>query len=222
MNCAVIFDMDGLLIDSEPLWVKAEIDTFKDVGIILNKTLCAQTMGLRIDEAVSHWYQKKPWDHISQKTIEEKIIRTVMNLIQSQGKRCEGVPYILNFFKEKKIPIALASSSGKKIIDTALISLQITHYFDHIISAENEMYGKPHPGVFMTTANKLGIRPEHCLVFEDSFNGVIAAKAAKMKVVAVPEKEQLKGPISHVADITIPSLKEFSLSCFDRLFPGQI
>jgi beta-phosphoglucomutase-like phosphatase (HAD superfamily) len=67
----------------------------------------------------------------------------------------------------------------------------IAHYFQAVHSAEREILGKPHPAVFITAAQKLGVSPEHVLVFEDSFHGVVAALAAKMQVFAIPDKEQI-------------------------------
>ena len=91
---AVIFDMDGLLIDSEPFWQQAEKIVFKKVGIELTTEMCYETMGLRIDEVVMYWYEKKPWDHISLQEIQAEIIDRVIELIHENGKQKEGVSFV--------------------------------------------------------------------------------------------------------------------------------
>jgi len=82
---AVIFDMDGLLIDSEPLWQEAQFDAFKKVGIKLNKELCLQTMGWRVDKVVEHWHNKYPWENYTKKEIEDGISKNVVSLIRKKA-----------------------------------------------------------------------------------------------------------------------------------------
>ena len=121
------------------------------------------------------------------------------------------------FFKEKKVPVALASSSPLRLIEKLMRHYGIYDQFDLVRSAEFEPYGKPHPAVFITTASKLHINPLRCLVFEDSFNGVLAAKAARMKCVAVPEMRVYNQPRFAIADLKLPSLLEFDAACWEKL-----
>src|SRR3989344_5337554 len=172
---AVIFDMDGLLIDSEPLWQEAEILEFSKVGVPLNLEMCQQTIGLRINEVVEHWYARYPWKDVKKDKVGENVMQRVMALIREKGKPKEGVDHILRFMKEKNMHLALASSSFHSIIKTVLETFQITDYFEIIHSAEEEEYGKPHPAIYITTANKLGVQPFECMAIEDSFNGVLSA-----------------------------------------------
>lgn len=202
---AVIFDMDGLLINSEPFWQAAEIEIFETVGISLTVPMCHQTMGLRIDEVVKYWYDQYTWKTPSLKAIEEQIIDRVIQKIQTHGQAMKGVYKLLDFFYKNDYPLALASSSYYRIIYTVLEKLKIRSYFEVIYSAESEIYGKPHPGIFITAAQKLGVSPLDCLVFEDSFNGVLAAKAARMMVVAVPEIQDKRFVI---ADRIVDSLAD--------------
>ncbi|HUQ85676.1 MAG TPA: hexitol phosphatase HxpB [Candidatus Limnocylindrales bacterium] len=203
---AVIFDMDGVLIDSEPLWRKAEIRSFSTVGISLTYDMCSQTMGTRVDELVNYWYHKFPWDGTSKKQLEELIWENVIKLVREEGEMKEGVIESLEFLKKQDVMIALASSSAMVLINTVLEKLKLQDYFEVVHSAEFEDYGKPHPGVYLTTANKLGVQPMACVAIEDSISGVIAAKAAKMKCIAIPEKELLDDKRLGLADIILPSL----------------
>jgi len=214
---AVIFDMDGLLIDSEPLWQKAEIEVFREVNVFLNHILCRQTTGLRIDEVVDYWYHKFPWKSIGKRELTEDIIKRVIELISREGEAKHGVGEILDFLKGKNVKIALASSSAYSIIDTVLNRLGIKEVFEEIYSAAEEEYGKPHPGVYLTTAKKLQIKPQECLVLEDSLNGVIAAKAAQMKCVAIPELFPDYHPKYIIADLVMKSLSEVNNDIWDKI-----
>ena len=207
---AVIFDMDGLLIDSEPLWQKAEILIFKQVNILLTSELCLQTKGLRIDEVVNYWYQRHPWENLAKQKVEELIIAKVIELIYLQGEPLAGVDRAIFFVRQKQVKIALASSSASKIIQAVLQKLELTNVFAEIYSAELEVLGKPHPGVYLTTAKKLNVSPFECLALEDSLNGVLAAKAAQMKCIAIPEPLQYDNPKFAIADIILKSLAEFN------------
>ena len=139
---AVIFDMDGLLIDSEPLWQQAEIAIFKQVEIILIPSMCLQTKGLRIDEVVEYWYKKYPWDKLSKLQVQEAIVDKLIEFIHTEGKALAGVEDAINFVKAKNLKIALASSSSYKIINAALEKLNIADAFEIIYSAESETLGK--------------------------------------------------------------------------------
>jgi len=206
---AVIFDMDGVLIDSEPLWKIAEIEGFSKVNINLTNIDCEETVGLRIDQVVELWHQKKPWKNKSINDVSNDIVDILIREIQNQGKALEGVYEVLENLKSKGYKIGLATSSYQRIIDAVLSKLNIAHYFDEIHSAEYEQYGKPHPAVFISTAEKLNTNPTQCLVIEDSFNGVLAAKSARMKVIAIPEKSHQIDNRLIIADKILDSLLQF-------------
>tara|TARA_B110000305_G_scaffold81270_1_gene91474 strand:- start:11450 stop:12118 length:669 start_codon:yes stop_codon:yes gene_type:complete len=185
---AVIFDMDGVLIDSEPLWKIAMEEAFNSVGCMITKKDFQKTVGLRIDEVVEFWYKKMQWKDLSAKDVEGLIIQKMVRLIQENGGPLVGVIDTIAFLKSQGIKIGLATSSYNVLISAVLESLGITDAFDVINSAEDEDHGKPHPAVYLTVANKLKVDPIKCLVIEDSLNGVIAGMAAKMNVVCIPEK----------------------------------
>jgi mannitol-1-/sugar-/sorbitol-6-/2-deoxyglucose-6-phosphatase len=214
---AVLFDMDGLLIDSEPIWREAEKEIFAKVGIRLTDEMCFETVGLRIDEVVEHWHRIYPWNHPEKNEIRDLIIAKVIELIMKKGNPLPGVYEILNFFRNENIPLGIASASSRQIIATVVDKLEIRNYFNVIHSAEGEQFGKPHPAVYLSAAEMLNVNPVECLVFEDSFNGVIAAKAARMKVIAVPEDIHLGEMRFHAADYQLKSLTEFSHQLWEKL-----
>ena len=126
-----------------------------------------------------------------------------------KGQPLPGVDRIIKMAKDKGLPLALASSSPMSLIDTVLEKFQIKNEFAFIRSAEPEVYGKPHPEVYIKTIIDLGVPAEFCLTFEDTMAGTIAAKAACMKVVAVPQKENSEDERFVLADLRLDNLLEF-------------
>ena len=222
---AVIFDLDGLLIDSEPLWQEAEIEIFQQVNIQLTSELCLRTKGLRIDEVVDYWYAQYPWDNLSKQEVEDRIVARVIELIKTKGQPLPGVAEAIAFVRSKPIKIALASSSALKIIQAALEALELSEVFTEVYSAEFEKLGKPDPGVYLTTAQKLGVSPQECVALEDSLNGVLAAKAAQMQCIAIPEKIVDPTPelaakeqrLLNSADLVLGSLWELNDDVWQKL-----
>jgi mannitol-1-/sugar-/sorbitol-6-/2-deoxyglucose-6-phosphatase len=208
--------MDGVLIDSEPLWQRAEIEIFPEVGIDLTPDLCRRTMGLRIDEVVAHWHEIHPWSSPSKEKVARRIVGRVGELIASEGRLLPGVNQALDFLGGKG-RLGLASSSYYELIDAVLDGFSLRGHFDVVYSAEDESYGKPHPGIYLTTADKLGGDPTRCLAIEDSPNGVLAAKAARMKCIAVPEDGAERDARLRLADLTIGSLLEIDEVLWERV-----
>lgn len=207
---AVIFDMDGLLIDSEPLWQEAEIEVYGRVGVPLTVEMTAQTMGLRTDEVTRHWHKRYPWDSPSQEDISRQLDETVIKCIIEKGVAKDGVSEAIAVCESLGLPMAIASSSPMELIDAVINKLGIASNIKTKHSAHHEEYGKPHPAVYLKTAKELDIPPEHCVAFEDSANGVISAKAAKMKCIAIPEANARDDKRFGIADIVIHSLLDFA------------
>lgn len=205
---AVIFDMDGVLIDSEPLWKIAEIAAFNAVGVSLKPTDLEKTVGLRIDEVVDYWYKQKPWGNRTKKQVVDHILEEMVRLISEKGTALNGVKETLGFFRTKNLKIGLATSSYQILLDAVLKKLEIEKHFDFTLSAEELPYGKPHPEVYLLVAKNLGVAPENCLVIEDSLNGVISGKAAKMTVIAIPEKTHELNKQLVLADYLLDDLFE--------------
>jgi len=218
---AVIFDMDGLLIDTEPEWQEMERNFAADIGIVITPELQKETLGLRTIEMIRHWYQFKPWPDPDFERSELKIEEKMRHFYINEAKLMNGVTDILEFFAVKKITMALASSSPMMLIDTFLEKFKLGKFFEVRHSAEFEEYGKPHPGVYITTAKKLGLYPSLCLAFEDSFNGLLAAKSAKMKAVVVPDADHFSDARFEIADLKIRSLEDFGEKEFRVLNGNQ-
>ncbi len=205
---AIIFDMDGVLIDSEPLWREAMIKGFNDLGFKFTEEDCKKTTGMRFKEVVEHWFVEFNYKEKTVAWFDKYVETLLIELIQKGGREIKGITELLNFLKEKKYKIGLATSSNKKLMYAVLKHLKLGHYFSATCSAQTLKYGKPHPKVFLNCASALNCLPQECLVIEDSVNGVIAAKAAFMKVIAVPELSQLQNPKFAIANYTCKNMKE--------------
>ena len=212
---AVIFDMDGLIIDSEPYWRLAMITVFNSVGFIATEEMCATTTGLRIDEVVHLWYVNKPWHNKTQEQVCIEIIDKVCEYIATKGEAMEGFYDVLDMLSNQDIKLALASSSSKRIIHTVLKRLNIENKFDVVCSGEEVSHGKPHPAIFIEAAKRLEVHPSQCMVFEDSLFGMIATKAAHMHSIVVPEKSNYENEKFVLADRKLNSLKEFDLKMLE-------
>jgi mannitol-1-/sugar-/sorbitol-6-/2-deoxyglucose-6-phosphatase len=206
---AVIFDMDGLLIDSEPLWKQTNIDVYKKLGVELTDADRHEMMGRTQIENAERLYAKYHWETYTPKQVRDMVQAAMVTAIKKDIKLMPGVHHVLQICKQAALPVAIASSSPMVVIDAVVNRLKLREHFEHIYSAQHEPFGKPHPGVFLSVANELKVPPTECLVFEDAPSGVLAAKAASMKCIAVPEPELRDHPYIKTADLILGSLEEF-------------
>ncbi len=206
---AVIFDLDGVIIDSEPLWKEAEKRIFKTVGINLTNEMCRQTTGLDCIDTVNHWYEYKPWKDRKTEDVRDDIYEELLRLIEQKGELKEDVERVLDLFKERKISMAVASSSPLEMINMVLRTFRLSRKFSVVHSSELELSGKPHPAVYLSTARMLKKEPSECLAIEDSYYGALSAYNAGMKVVAIPDSDEYEDSKFDFADLKIRSFKEF-------------
>lgn len=205
---AVIFDMDGIIIDSEPLWRRAEIHVFGKYGCALTEDMCRSTMGLKLTQVVEYWQRQFGYDDEVRSALFAGIHEEVIRLVNTEGKAFEGLVELLEHLKQHQYKIALASGSTHEIIHAVVSKLRIKDFFQVIRSGDDEVYGKPHPQIFINTAQSLKVEPQDCWVIEDSTNGVIAGRAARMKVIAMPEHGTENNPVFKIAEKIVSSLTE--------------
>lgn len=206
---AVIFDMDGLLIDSEPLWHQAELEVFVSLG--KDPSLHQQipdSLGMRIDLVVELWYQLSPWSGESLAAVTQRIVERAMVLVDERRPLLPGVEQALALVKSRGLKIGLASASPLFMLENVLEMFGLRHYFDHLESAQHLRYSKPHPEVYLLAATHLDVQPDRCITLEDSFNGMIATKAARMRSIVVPDAAYRADPRWAVADVRLASLLE--------------
>ena len=222
---ASIFDMDGLLIDSEVLWHEAEIEILGGLGVPLAVEGCRTTKGMFVDEVTEHWNRLYPWTGPTPAEVAVTIVDRVIELILTKGELKPGALHAVDLCAERGLDLAVASSSQYRLIDLALGHFGLRDRFALVHSAEDEDYGKPHPAVFLTAAAKLGAVPRRCLVWEDAPAGVLAAKAASMACIAVPEHGEGHHPAFGLADLVVDSLLQVdgpALDAVERRHAGDV
>jgi len=190
---AAIFDMDGLLVDSEPVWREVEIAVFGRHGVALTEESCVQTKGMFLPDVARYWYARCPWEGPGPDEVAAEIVDAMEVRLSQEATFTHGAPHALDFCQQRGMRLALASSSPRRLIDAVVGRLRLGDRFAVIHSAEDEPAGKPDPGIFRTTAQLLDVAPARCVVFEDAPAGVMAAKAAGMTCVAVPEAHDVTG-----------------------------
>jgi HAD superfamily hydrolase (TIGR01509 family) len=205
----VIFDMDGLLIDSEPSWQAAGMETMRQFDVDLTLDQYHITTGLRTREWIDHWFNHFNIDKKYAVQAEKTLVRAAIQKITEQAEPMPGVQAIFSFFREKKFRIGLATSSPLDLVEPVVNKLNIGSSLDAISSAGTLPFSKPHPQVYINCAKLLDVSPLQCLCFEDSFNGLIAAKAARMKCVIIPAPDQYQLAKWGAADLKLPALTAF-------------
>jgi HAD superfamily hydrolase (TIGR01509 family) len=210
--------MDGLLIDSEVLWHEAEIEILGDqLGVPLDKDGCRTTKGMFVNEVTEHWFARYPWAGPPPAEVAVTVVNRVIDLIVTKGSLKPGATHAIDLCAARGWPLAVASSSEYRLIEAALRHFGLRDRFDLVHSAEDEEYGKPHPAVFLTAASKLGAPAKSCLVWEDAPAGVVAAKAASMACIAVPEPGEGGHPAFGLADLVVDSLEDVSDASLDEV-----
>lgn len=208
---AAIFDMDGLLVDSEPLWDQAELDVIASLGVdISRRHELPDTLGLRIDMVVDLWFAQQPWNGPSRQEVTESIITRAIALVEETKPLLPGVREAVALCKSQGIKVGLASASPLHMLEKVLTMFDLRDDFDALASAEKLPYSKPHPQVYLDCAAKLGIDPLNCVALEDSVNGMIASKAARMRSIVVPAHENQDDPRFVLADVKLTSLTKLT------------
>lgn len=186
MKCkGAIFDMDGLLFDTEKLFQQTWNEIAEERGIQLPKEFSGEisgTNGKHMCRVIEKYYKISDGREIQ----DECMLRVQAKLKRNVPKK-PGVDEILQYFKKNKIPLAVASSSSKQLIESNLRVARVSAYFDVIVSGTEVKHGKPAPDIFLIAAERIKCRPEECYVFEDSVNGVRAGVAAGCKTVMIPD-----------------------------------
>jgi sugar-phosphatase len=202
---AVVLDMDGLLIDTEPVWRTAEKEVFADLGIDLTEADLLDTTGVRIDEVAA---ARLPPVGPTATEVADRITDLVIAHVEQEGEPMPGVPEAIALFRRCGLSLAIASSSPERLIDAVCARLELD--IDVRCSALDEPSGKPAPDVYLAAARRLDFSPARCLAVEDSPAGVLAAKAAGMTCIAVPDPLLTGDPRYRRADLILPSLTELT------------
>jgi mannitol-1-/sugar-/sorbitol-6-/2-deoxyglucose-6-phosphatase len=217
---AVILDMDGLLIDTEPVWRAAEARVFASLGISLSEQDLLDSTGQTIAEVVPVWRQRsagpRQGTEPSDAEVADRITDEVIAYVAAEGTGMLGVTEAIALFRKHGQRLAIASSSPLRLIDAVCQRLGLTE-IEVRCSALDEGKGKPAPDVYLAAARALGMAPANCLAIEDSVHGVAAAKSAGMRCVAVPDPLLAADPGYDQADLVLPSLESLDEPALRRL-----
>lgn len=216
---AVIFDMDGVLIDTEPLNDLHTVEYLKNLGIkSSDKALCEYLQKFRGAHAKYTWAQIIK-DFNLTTPIDELITDVRMSYIRYLSslnlKPTTGITLFLKKLKKEKFTLAVASSAYHKRIYMLLDVCRLREYFDVVVSGDHVQHSKPDPEIYLKTAELLKKNPGECVVFEDAVNGLLAAKAAGMKVIGY-QSGRNEQDLSQ-ADVIINSFKKINPSVVKNL-----
>lgn len=214
---AVIFDMDGVMIDTEPLWQTAEKEIFTALGVPVNDKSCEITKTMTTTEVTQFWYDRSPWANKKLYEVEQMVVSRVLDLIEKRECEISGVKSFITKLKSKGFKLGVATNSPFVVIPVVLRKVGVTDFFDTISSAESEVKGKPDPAIYLRTSEKLNVNPENCIVIEDSYSGMLAAKRAGMTVVAFTNGNR-DVDLTH-ADYKIDNFDSLNLEIFRK--PGD-
>lgn len=213
---AAIFDMDGVIIDSEPIHYQVNQEIYKELGIEIDDQEYNTFIGL---SNTDNWTILKEKYNL-QDSIEELVARqnnkNIGHLENSNQQAIAGIKHLLEELEREDIKIALASSSSYKYIKAVLSKFGISDYFSIKVSGEDMDRGKPHPDIFLETARRLGVDAQDCMVIEDSKNGVKAAKGAGMKCIGFINPNSGNQDLS-LADDKVDSIDTLSVSSLKKL-----
>jgi len=210
--------MDGLLVDSEPFWRRVETDVFDALGVDIRPLIAGgATMGMRVDEVVGYFRELLDWGEPGDPELVRRIADGVVAAVWSEGALMPGALDALDYMAERGLTLALASGSTHPVIEAVLDRFDLRPRFAAVCSADDDTLGKPHPALFLRTAATIGAGALECVVLEDAVNGCIAAKAARMRVVAVPDPEHFADARFAIADAKLASLLELEDGRVERL-----
>jgi beta-phosphoglucomutase family hydrolase len=208
---AVIFDMDGVLAETEHIHIEAERQTMLKHGVHISEDELHKYTGTTAKQMFTELIARYRLDATFEEMFDEKEKIMFKLLEEDTPQPTNGVIALLNKLKEKRVKLAVASSSHKRLVHYVLGKLGITQLFDSIISAEDVIHGKPDPEIFLMSAKRLNVSPAECLVVEDAKLGVEAAKEAKMKCLGYKNPHSGNQDLSR-ADIVTDDFSSLDVS----------
>ena len=221
LPAAIIFDMDGVLVDSNPFHLRKWIDLFQAHGIPYHEPDLPKIILGPPNDVI---FRRYLGEDLTREQLAELGDELEANFRREIGPHARAFPGVRHFIEEcqgQGIAMAVASAAIAKNVNFLIDALELRNYFREVLAVDEITHAKPDPEIYLKTAGKLGVKPADCAVFEDSFVGIEAAKRAGMKCVAVASTfsaEDLRRE-TH-ADLIVPSFEGVSLQTLQHLFNG--
>lgn len=212
---AVIFDIDGTLVDSMGLWHEIDVEYFETIGMPMPPTVQKDIEGMSFTETAEYFHTQ----FLPDKAVEDiKLdwVRMAHEKYLYEVKAKPGAVKFVKYLKEKGLKLGVATSNDRQLALAALTPHGLLEQMDSVRTACEVCKGKPAPDIYLKVAEDLGVAPEHCLVFEDVPNGMRAGKAAGMTVIAVKDDASLKY-MDEIKEIT-----EYYINDYYEMLEGKI
>jgi beta-phosphoglucomutase-like phosphatase (HAD superfamily) len=222
---AAVLDMDGVLIDTEPVWRAAQSAVFAGFGVALSEGDLLDSTGQPIEELIPVWRRRpvaggemavRADPGLTDTEIADLIVDRVIAHVTAEGQPMPGVAAAIAMFERCGLRLAIASSSPLRLIDAVCDRLGLTR-IEVRCSAMDEARGKPAPDVYLAAARRLGVAAASCLALEDSPAGIASARSAGMRCVAVPDPLLAADPRYREADLILESLTRLDEAALRRL-----
>ncbi|MEL7046066.1 MAG: HAD family phosphatase [Pseudomonadota bacterium] len=213
----VIFDFDGLLVDTARVWLESERAAFSAVGVEVTEEEQRLTADMTTSGVTDYWFAKSPWHGRSKRDLELDVIHRVRDALAQEPAPMPGALRLIDRCSSRGMRLGVATNAPGTVCRSALRRLAVDGEFGAVISADDVSKGKPEPDSYLKCAAQLGLRPQHCTVFEDTPSGIEAAVRAGMFVVGVPSVPRDAKRVQELADLCIPSLEAVSEQLLDQL-----
>jgi len=214
---AIVFDMDGILVDTEKYWQQARVEFATSIGQTWTLDDQRFLMGSNTREWVTYTQQRLKLENMTFDQVEAQIKDRLLHYYESSLPIMPGAVEAVQL-AATHYPIALASGSAHWAIDAIMRLTGLGQVFKVLVSADDVAHGKPAPDVFLEAARRLGVPPQEMVGIEDSGNGIRSLRAAGMRVIAVPTIEiPLSADTIALADVVLPTLESFNLAVLETL-----
>jgi len=186
---AVVFDLDGLLLDTESLWHEAEIELFRRHGDEFTWDDKLAVVGTSYDATARYFAQRLGRPSAAGTELVDEMVDLMHERLQREVDGRPGALELVRRLRElpSGVGLAVASNSSRRLVDTALATAGISDAFDAVITSDDVMHAKPAPDIYLEACRRLGVPPADAVALEDSATGIAAAKAAGMTCIAVPQ-----------------------------------
>ena len=219
LPAAAIFDMDGVLVDSNPFHIQKWVHLLNEHKIPFKpEDLPKQILGHRNDTAFRFFFGERLTKE-ERRQLSEELEERFRKVFRPHAKPLPGLAALIAECQRAGIPLAVASSAMSKNVEFVVDALGFRRYFASLVTGDEVTHPKPHPEIYLKAAQRLDLEPNQCVAFEDSFVGVEAAKAAGMKCVGIASTFPVDELKAHTgADLVVPSFEQLNLGALRNLF----